>query len=304
MSGRGPSRRGLLAAAVLAITGGGAAGASAVWHLAGGGESTSDTEGRGASASPTPSPTPDYLAAARVKIAEYVQRVGNGQVAVAVKDRESDIALTVGTTRFQTASIVKVDILAALLLRAQLRNQKITDTDRRNAKRMITASDNDAATALYRRIGEKSGMTTANRTFGMKETNASARWGMTTTTAADQIRLLTALTHEDGPLDEGGRAYLFELMSQVEEDQDWGVPAAAVAETTEVYVKNGWDTISADDGLWQVNTIGRLVEPGHDWLVAVLSNHHKTQAAGVRKVEAVAQYALGELRKIPTAVTS
>ncbi|MFD0787164.1 serine hydrolase, partial [Micromonospora azadirachtae] len=279
-------------------------GASAVWHLTGGGESTPEAGGRGASVSPTPSPTPDYLAAARVKIAAYVQRVGDGQVAVAVKDLASDIALTVGGARFQTASIVKVDILAALLLRAQLRNQKITDSDRRNAKRMITASDNDAATALYRRIGGKSGLTAANRTFGMKETTASGSWGMATTTAADQIRLLTSLTYADGPLDEDGRAYLFELMSQVEQDQDWGVPAAADPGTTEVYVKNGWDTISADDGLWQVNTIGRLVEPEHDWLVAVLSDHHKTQAAGVRMVEAVAKYALGELRKIPTVATS
>ncbi|SIR74239.1 serine hydrolase [Micromonospora avicenniae] len=304
MSGRGPSRRGLLAAAVLAITGGGAAGASAVWRLTSGGESASDPEGRAASAARTPSPTPDYLAAARVKIEAYVQRVGNGQVAVAVKDRESDIAVTVGDARFQTASIVKVDILAALLVRAQLRNQKITDSDRRNAKKMITASDNDAATALYHRIGGESGLTTANRTFGMKETNPKASWGMTTTTVADQIRLLTSLTYADGPLDEDGRAYLFDLMSQVEEDQDWGVPAAADPGTTEVYVKNGWDTISADGGLWQVNTIGRLVEPGHDWLVAVLSNHHRTQAAGIRKVEAVAKYTLDELRKIPTAPTA
>ncbi|MER7891958.1 serine hydrolase [Micromonospora sp. NPDC094482] len=288
--------------AVLALTGGGVAEASAVWRLSGGrDESTPEAGGRGPVSPPTPSPTPDHLAAARQKVTAYLERVGNGQVAVAVKDRRSDVALTVGATRFQTASIVKVDILAALLLRAQQQNQGITDTDRRNAKKMITASDNVATTALYRRIGRKSGLTSANRTFGMKETTPAASWGMTTTTAADQIRLLTSLTDEDGPLDEDGRTYLFDLMGQVEEDQDWGVPAAAGAQTTEVYVKNGWDTVTADGGLWQVNTIGRLVEPGHDWLVAVLSNHHRTQAAGIRMIEAVARYTLGELRKIPTA---
>jgi hypothetical protein len=60
-------------------------------------------------------------------------------------------------------------------------------------------------------------------------------------------------------------------------------------------------TVAADGGRWQVNTIGRLVEPGHDWLVAVLSHHHTTRAAGVRMVEAIARLALGELRAIPAA---
>ncbi|MEU8299133.1 serine hydrolase [Micromonospora sp. NPDC048909] len=305
MNGRGPSRRGLLAAAVLALTGGGVAETSALWRLSDGrDESTPEAGGRGPAGPPTPNPTPDYLAAARQKVAAYLEKVGNGRVTVAVKDRRSDVALTVGTTRFQTASIVKVDILAALLLRARQRNQEITDTDRRNAKKMITASDNVAATALYRRIGRKPGLTSANRTFGLKETTPDAQWGVTTTTAADQIRLLTSLTDEDGPLDEDSRSYLFDLMSHVEEGQDWGVPAAAGTGTTKVYVKNGWDTVTADGGLWQVNTIGRLVEPGHDWLVAVLSNHHRTQAAGIRMIEAVARYTLGELRKIPTAPTA
>jgi beta-lactamase class A len=175
----------------------------------------------------------------------------------------------------------------------------MTDDDRSDAKKMITASDNVAATALYRRIGGKSGLTTANKAFGMTETAPEAGWGITTTTAADQIRLLTSLTDEKGPLDAASRSYLFDLMTQVEADQAWGVSAARLA-TTQVYLKNGWDTFGVDGDRWQVNTIGRLVEPGHDWLVAVLSNHDKTQADGIKKVEAVAKYAVDELRKIPS----
>jgi hypothetical protein len=88
-------------------------------------------------------------------------------------------------------------------------------------------------------------------------------------------------------------------MSQVDEGQDWGVTAAATARTTKVYAKNGWDNVSADGGRWTVNSIGRLVEPGHDWLVAVLSSHHTTQPAGIKMVEKVARYVIGELREIP-----
>jgi beta-lactamase class A len=285
-SGRGLSRRGLLAAAVLAVAGGGVAGTGAVRHLRG---DSAEAAGR--------APTPDRLAAVRSRVTAYVAEVGNGNLSVAVRDRTSGVALTVGTGRFQTASIVKVDILAALLWQARQRGQEITDDDRSDAKKMITASDNVAATALYRRIGGKSGLTTANKAFGMTETRPEAGWGITTTTAADQIRLLTSLTDENGPLDSDGRSYLFDLMSQVEADQAWGVSAAGLA-STRVYLKNGWDTFGVVGDRWQVNTIGRLVEPGHDWLVAVLSNHDKTQADGVKKVEAVARYAVAELRKI------
>ncbi|GIF70307.1 hypothetical protein Ais01nite_83420 [Asanoa ishikariensis] len=297
MSGRA-SRRAVLALGVLAVTGGGAAGAGAVWRLQS--NDAGPTNPTRQSPSPTPSPTPDYVALARTKVAAYLAENGNGHITVAVRDRMSDVALTLGKTRFQTASIVKVDILAALLLRAKQQGNKLTDGDRYQAEKMITASDNNSATSLFGKIGGKSGLTAANRTFGMKETTPSVHWGMAMTTAADQVRLLTALTDEAGPLGAADRAYLFSLMSQVEETQDWGVPAAAGPDATAVYVKNGWDNISADGGLWQVNTIGRVVEPGRDWLVAVLSGHHETQQAGIKLVEAVAKYTLRELRKIPS----
>ncbi|MDG4820596.1 hypothetical protein O7635_01860 [Asanoa sp. WMMD1127] len=291
------SRRGLLAAAVLALAGGGAAEATVVWRRSSTGGAAPTPAA--ATLSPTPSPTPDYLAAAKAKVAAYVAESGNGHVALAVRDRTTGLALTIGGTRFPTASIIKVDILAALLLRSRQGDLDITDSDRRNAKKSITLSDNDATTKLFWRIGGKSGLSAANKTFGLKETRPNGAWGSSSTTVADQIRLLTALTDENGPLDDAGRRYLFGLMSQVDEEQDWGVPAAATTATTGVFVKNGWDTIGADGGLWQVNTIGRLVEPGHDWLVAVLSGHHRTHPAGVRMVEAMAKYALKELRKIP-----
>jgi hypothetical protein len=285
--------------AALAVAGVGTAGAGAAWRLSGSSHESTPAARRTPTTPPTPSPTPDYLAAARTKIEAYVAKVGKGHLTLAVQDRKSAIAVSVGTTRFQTASIIKVDILAALLLRERQGKHDITDGDRRNAKKAITLSDNDAATALFGKIGGAAGLIAANKMFGMKDTKPIAHWGTSTTTAADQIRLLTAITDESGPLDDDGRRYLFDLMSQVDEGQDWGVPAAASAETTGVYVKNGWDNVSVDAGLWQVNTIGRLVEPDHDWLVAVLSNHHTTQPAGVKMVESVAKYALGELRKIP-----
>ncbi len=85
-------------------------------------------------------------------------------------------------------------------------------------------------------------------------------------------------------------------MSQVVTSQKWGVPAAAQDGATGVYVKNGWDTLAAHNGLWEINTIGRIVEPGHDWLVVVLSSHNTSQQVGEDLVESAAKKAVDGLR--------
>ena len=71
--------------------------------------------------------------------------------------------------------------------------------------------------------------------------------------------------------------YELNLMANVESDQRWGVPAAAGPTATAVYVKNGWLSSDSDNGLWVVNSIGRIVEPGHDWLIAILANHETSE---------------------------
>ncbi|MFC3501506.1 serine hydrolase [Micromonospora krabiensis] len=246
------------------------------------------------SPSPSISPTPDRLAIARARIDAYVRRAG-GRLGVAVRDLGGSAAATAGTRRFTTASIVKVDILAALLLREQARGRMLSSSARRRARDMIVFSDNTATTSLFQEIGRAPGLTTANRTFGLRETKPNAHWGLTTTTAADQLRLLSTLVAPDGPLDQAHRGYLLDLMGQVDADQRWGITAAAGPGAT-AYVKNGWDTASDDGNRWIVNSIGRITEPDHDWLIAVLSDHHRTRADGIRVVEQAATYALRELR--------
>ncbi|WP_371128091.1 hypothetical protein [Streptomyces sp. 2131.1] len=54
---------------------------------------------------------------------------------------------------YATASIVKVDILAALLLRAQDEGRALTADERSRAAAMIEKSDNDSATVLLAAVG-------------------------------------------------------------------------------------------------------------------------------------------------------
>ncbi|MFD0392492.1 serine hydrolase [Streptomyces nogalater] len=80
---------------------------------------------------------------------------------------------------YDTASIVKVDILAALLLQAQDAGRPLSKTERDLAEPMIRRSDNAAADALWRRIGRASGLAAANERLGLTSTTGGpgGRWG-------------------------------------------------------------------------------------------------------------------------------
>lgn len=260
-----------------------------------------DGGGAGPSHGPSPaSPIPttpaiDRVAEARTRIEAYVERY-DGHLAVAALDRQGTAAVAVGAKRFETASIVKVDILAALLLRQKPAGKALSSNTRRLAEAMIVSSDNDAAVALWQRIDGSRGLTAANRALGLRETRPSSHWGLTTTTAADQLRLLTALTSPAGPLTPQDRTFVMGLMKKVIPEQRWGVTAGREPGSASVYVKNGWDTADVDGGRWLVNSIGRIVEARHDWLIAVLSDHHVSQKEGIRVVEQAATYVLKEMR--------
>ncbi|MFC0532764.1 serine hydrolase [Phytohabitans kaempferiae] len=289
---RTTSRRGLLSlAALCGVAGFVTAGAGVVTLRSGQPAGASGPGGARASASPTPSPTPDLVAEAKAELERFV-RANGGRISVALHDRVTGAGLAVGTRQFRTASIVKVDILAALLLE----DDTLTATQRTLATEMITVSDNDAASRLFRTVGGVAGLNRANTAFGMKETRANSAWGVTTTTAADQVRLLRSICDGKGPLSAPAAKFVLGLMTEVVEEQRWGVPAAAPAGASGVWVKNGWVPVSADDNLWVVNSIGRITEEGHDWLLAVLSDHHATQEKGIELVERAAGVALGSMR--------
>jgi beta-lactamase class A len=217
-----------------------------------------------------------------------------GRMSVAAFDRVSQVRLSSGSRRFATASIIKVDILAALLLQRSKQGASLTAGEKSLAKSMVTVSDNDAASRLFETIGGVQGLKAANQTLGLRETVPVPAWGETTTTAADQIRLLLTLTGEQSPLPKPARQLVLDLMGDVVDDQAWGVTAAAGTQASGVWVKNGWLPIG---GQWLVNSIGRVAEPSHDWLIAVLSDDHSSMDKGIAAVESAARLTLGELRK-------
>lgn len=177
---------------------------------------------------------------------------------------------------YVTASVVKVAVLAALLLRAQDTGRWLTAEEERLAAAMIERSDNDAATALRAAAGGVAGLDAAHARLGMSRTSAAPAWGLTRTTARDQLTLLKAVFGgASGPsvLSEGSRRFLAGLMGRVVPGQDWGVSAAAGGDpagasasesagdpTGETAgggwaLKNGW-LPRTGSGLWVVHSVG------------------------------------------------
>jgi hypothetical protein len=152
---------------------------------------------------------------------------------------------------------------------------------------MIRRSSNGDATALWKQIGREKGLAAANATFGLTGTKGGTkgRWGATTTTTADQLRLLRVVFTDDSPLTPEARTYLQTLMGGVASDQDWGVSAADSRGDTHAYVKNGW---LPRTGGWAVNSVGKVVHEGHPMLIAALSDGGGTEKRGISAVELVA----------------
>ncbi|MEE1830039.1 hypothetical protein [Streptomyces sp. SP17KL33] len=249
-----------------------------------------------ASVEPVAAPEVDHDALLATALAAVTVEDG-AAVSVSVLDVASGDSAAYGDGRFDTASIVKLDILAALLLQAEDADRRLTAQERTYASAMIRDSDNASATALWKVIGQAAGLDAANERFGLTATEGGdgLYWGLTQTTAADQLVLLRQVFGNDdtSELSAASRAYVQDLMGRIAEGQDWGVSAAATggAPGSGFALKNGWLPRTAT-GLWDINSVGRVSVDGRKYLVAVVSDGHTTKAKGIASVEAAAKAAV------------
>jgi beta-lactamase class A len=220
-------------------------------------------------------------------------------ITAALKGRKSTTAVGVhdGTTRtnctlradsaYDSASVVKATVLATLLRDAVQHNRRLTAREAHLATAMITKSDNDATTALWKqlRVTKVKGFLKA---AGMTQTvpGSGGTWGLTRITVRDQQKLLALLTHKNSVLSDRSRAYELGLMHKVIASQRWGTPAGAPASAT-VQLKNGWLKRSTHG--WRVHSIGAFTGKGHDYTFTVLTQDNKTMTGGVNTIQAVAR---------------
>ena len=216
-----------------------------------------------------------------------VARTDGGEISVGVVNESTGTeALYHADRLYHSASIVKADILAALLYQHQVARTAISPADRALATTMIENSNDSAATRLWRAIGRGSGLAAANKALLLRHTvpGSADDWGLTRTTVGDQLQLLADLTSEASPLAPASRDYELGLMANVAPAQRWGVAAAATPGTGEA-VKNGW---LPDPKLWAINSMGVIQRRGEELLIVVLSKDNPTEAAGIAVARAAA----------------
>lgn len=236
---------------------------------------------------PPPAPGPvlnnDELAAA---VEEYLADYGDVHCSVYVSVGDETFEYD-ADRHYDTASIVKVDILATLLYQHEQDGTSMSARQRSQAEKMITASDNKATDDLYGDIDGPNGLKTANKAFGLKDTKAGWDWGTVKTTARDQVALWKAITTE-GVLGAESVALVRELTGSVVGWQSWGISAAAgMSDVT--LLKNGWDTRASIGGRWVVNSTGMIEKSsGQDVYLAILTDNHGDYKEAVKIVEGLA----------------
>jgi hypothetical protein len=214
----------------------------------------------------------------------------SGLHAVSVYDRVTGVScLYNGAKHFDSASIVKAIIMAALLRWHQQAGTPLSSSEKSEATLMITQSDNDAATDLWDELGMDN-LQHFLDLAGMGETQLGqdGQWGLTQVTAHDEMLLLRLLTAPNSVLDAYSRSYQLGLMAQVTSWESWGVTAGSPSGVT-WHVKNGW---LPDATGWHINSIGTFSGHGEDYMIAVLSDNTDTnddEQYGINTIEDVAR---------------
>ena len=229
----------------------------------------------------------------------------SGTMSFALYDRERRIGCYYGSgRRYDSASTIKVTVVAALLRTAQQQKRDLTARERSLAQAAITRSDNNATTVLFRQLGRARVQRFLNA-VGMRATrlDPGGHWGLTRTTAVDQLRLLLTLTRPGDVLTAKSRRHVLNLMSQVISSQRWGAPAGASTQV-DVRVKNGWLPRSTHG--WRVHSLGIFGNTRRDYMMAFLTHDNPTLAYGITTIERAARVVHTTLvpeagaRRVPT----
>jgi beta-lactamase class A len=221
-----------------------------------------------------------------------------GTVQAAVYDVRTGQAWQLGLSQPQAeASVVKLDVLETLLAeRSQDGGTGLTAEDRSLTEQMIEDSDNRAATSLWNEVGGPSRIRAFNAKAGLTGTSPSPcvvcagfpwpGWGLTTTTAADQVALLRQLIAPGPLLTSADRDYALSLMENVTPSQRWGVSGGVPAQV-KVALKNGWLPLKGASD-WQINSVGWISGGDRDYLMAVLTTGNPSEQYGIDTIDRLA----------------
>jgi beta-lactamase class A len=215
------------------------------------------------------------------RVRDAVSLLGSrtGTASFAVVDERGRVHGRGGDVAYSSASLVKAMLLVAYLRRRDVRPRRLRAAERGLLGPMIRVSDNDAASAVYDRVGP-GGLARLARRAGMRHFVANLVWGGCQLTARDQARFFARIR---ALLPKGHRKYGLGLLLRIVSYQRWGIPQGAPG-GWRLYFKGGW--FKDEDG-WRVHQAARLERGGRHISIAVLTSGNPSLEYGAATLAAV-----------------
>lgn len=207
----------------------------------------------------------------------------DGVASFAVVDSEGELHGHEQRGRYVSASVVKALLLAAELRRIARADLPVDGGTEALLRDMITWSDNEAADAIYAKVGD-AGLHDLARRAGMRRFTVAGHWSNAQVTAADLARFFSRL---DSLLPGRHRELGLGLLGSVVPEQSWGIPAAA-GDAWAVRFKGGW----RDTELGQLAHQGaelRERSGDRELAVAVLTDGQPSQGYAIATVAGIAK---------------
>jgi hypothetical protein len=233
-----------------------------------------------------------YPSAAAVDAARHYLKRRRGRVSFAVADLRGGIAGAHVGRAYRSASLSKGMLLVAYLNKLARERRKPDGKEAFWLDAMIRVSDNESAISLYKRLGPGP-MRALARRAGMRSFAIGGLWSEARVTAADQARFFLHLNRLLAP---SQRVFGRYLLSAVQPQQSWGIPAAARTMRWQVFFKGGWRPGGGGEIVHQA----ALLERGHRRIaIAVLSDENPSEPYGHETVKGVARRVLSRPRPAP-----
>lgn len=160
----------------------------------------------------------------------------------------------------------------------QLHNQlTFTPSDQALADKMLRHHNNVAITQLLQTQGGYQAPDKLFEQLNMPQTMMDPNnWQNSYSTASDQITFLRQIFYDSSLLSDKTKAMTQQLMTQDNlPNQDTGQSDLNVSQT--------------DDRTWLANKVGHVKSSHHDYVFAILSNHHISQKNGLTYVNHLSQ---------------
>jgi beta-lactamase class A len=242
-----------------------------------------------ATAATAHAPGAHYRWAKRVKAAKRFADGRAGRISFAIVDEEGRMHAAHPDRVHNSASVVKVLFMIALLREPGVRHDDLTASEKALLEPMIQRSDNDAATAVFNRVGAAALYRLADE-IGLDHFSTQPTWGLTTITAGSQARFFSRIQRY---IPKRHRVYAMRLLTQIVPAQRWGIPPAAPAHW-KLYFKGGWSGAPS----WRVNQVMLLRRPPRRLAVAILTREQPSFTYGTESIEGVAERLLDDYNAV------